>query len=80
MSEYETMCERNAMIYTIAAIQKLSLRFSVDSVSVHSAKLLVNATQILQGALSARIQGYENLFEILGETSELFLQIYRALL
>ena len=69
MSEYETMCERNGMIYTIAAIQKLSLRFSVDSVSVHSAKLLVNATQILQGALSARIQGYETLFEIIGETS-----------
>jgi len=36
------------MIYTIAAIQRLKLRFCMDAVSARSAGLLLQATQILQ--------------------------------
>jgi len=49
------------MVYTIAALQHLALRFSVDAVNVESAQLLVHATQILQQALGSRVQRYEEL-------------------
>jgi hypothetical protein len=49
------------MVYTIAALQHLALRFSVDAVGVHSAELLVNAAQILREALGSRVQAYSDL-------------------
>jgi len=49
------------MVYTIAAVQHLSLRFSVDAVNVDSAPLLVYAAKILRIALGSCVQPYSNL-------------------
>jgi len=43
-----------AMIYTIAAIQRLKLRFYIDAVSAHSAGLLLRATRILQQIINSQ--------------------------
>ena len=51
----------SGMVYTIAAVQHLALRFSVDAVSVDSAPLLVYAAQILRKALGSCVQRYSNL-------------------
>ena len=55
------MLSHHKMIYTIAAIQQLTLRFSVDAVGTHSAGILVEAAQILQSVLSSNIEQFAKL-------------------
>jgi len=56
-----TKTNTNNMIYTIAAIQQLGLRFSVDAVCIYSAELIVLATEILQKAVVSSVKEYADL-------------------
>jgi hypothetical protein len=58
----------NRMIYTVAAIQQLTLRFSVDAVSAYSAAILVEATCILQSVLSSQVEPYKKLCSLFRES------------
>jgi len=58
----------NRMIYTVAAIQQLKLRFSVDAVSAYSATILVEAARILQSVLSSQVEPYQTLCSLFGES------------
>ena len=62
------MQQPNRMIYTIAAIQQLTLRFSVDAVSAYSATILVEAAHILQTVLSSKVEQYEKLCSFFHES------------
>ena len=58
----------NRMIYTISAIQQLTLRFSVDAVNAYSAAILVKAARILQSVLSSQVEPNKTLCSLLGES------------
>jgi len=54
-------CYHNDMIYTISTIQHLGLRFTVDTMNRHNAKILVDAASILQSAVLSQVHSYETL-------------------
>jgi len=59
----------NDTIYTIATIQHLGLRFTVDAVNVQNAKILVQAESILQTAVLSQVHSYETLYERVHEAA-----------
>jgi len=59
------------MIYTIAAIQRLKLRFCIDAVSARSAALLLQATQILQQIINSQPHGEAQAQELTSQHSTL---------
>jgi hypothetical protein len=59
-------------IFTISAIQKLKLRFSVDFVSARNIPILLQGTRLLQATIHSKIKKY-NVIEEMVEMQENFL-------